>query len=360
MDFSILQQEYLWGVTLGRLVVAGVAFALSLFARPLVRRLLRRLLGARRLQDISWAQDLDDTLPSPISLVVHLGIWYGIAALLQLPTAPVNVQDLVQNGLLIAVAIAGSIVLFRLIDVGSHIAERQAEATETRLDDQLVPLGRKAAKILLVFVLAVVFVERLGYSPASLLASLSIGGLALALAAKDTVANLFGSAVLFADQPFHVGDWIVVAGTEGEIEEIGLRVTRIRQADRSLATIPNQSFTTDTVINYSVRPHRRLRHVVPFRHPGSTETVTNFIEAVRSMMASTDNIDAASVQVFLDSIQDSGLGILVQALTLSPELVAFRVTQEEVLMNVLRIAEESGIKVSFPAGTLFLHREDRD
>ena len=79
---------------------------------------------------------------------------------------------------------------------------------------------------------------------AALIAGLGIGGLALALAARDTVANFFGSLVIFTDQPFHIGDWVEVGGVEGVVEEVGMRTTRIRRFDKSLATVPNQTFTT--------------------------------------------------------------------------------------------------------------------
>ena len=129
--------------------------------------------------------------------------------------------------------------------------EQKAQQTETKLDDQLVPLARRALKIFIVSIGTVFVLQNLNYDVASLIAGLGIGGLAFALAAKDTIANLFGSATIFASRPFQIGDWVVIGGsTEGVVESVGFRSTRVRTFYNSLIGIPNAKVADAVVDNY--------------------------------------------------------------------------------------------------------------
>ncbi len=359
-DLEFLYQQYWWGVALWRLALAALLIALGLFSRPFLRFLVRGAVKAAHRTQAQWTADLIRLLPGPLSLVVHVLLWYGAGLLLSLPIEPYNVRATVMSGLLVAVAVVCTAVLFRLIDVAALSAERLAGRTATRLDDQLVPLVRKALKILLAVVVGIAIVDKLGLDVTSFVASLSIGGLALALAAKDTVANLFGSVVLFTDQPFKIGDAVSVSGTEGVIEEVGLRVTRVRQMDKSVATIPNHSFTTTKVVNYSMRTQRRIRHRVGLDYRTTPDQMQAFIVSVRTMLQEMESIDASTVLVHLEALDESSLGVLVQAFTVSPGFDAFMRAQETVLMNILRLVEVQGLSIAFPSRTVYLDRTEGD
>ena len=356
MDIPFLQQEILWGIEQWRVIAAVVLIALGILSRPLSRFLIRRFVTPRHRSDAprGWAEDAIIRLPKPLSLVLHVGLWYAAALVLNLPEEPYNVRLFVVDGLLVAVVIAITGVVFGVVDVAEKVASRWAAQTETRLDDQLIPLLQTSLKILLVMVVGIGIVDMFGYSVASLVASLSVGGLALALAAKDTVANLFGSVVLFADQPFNIGDLVDVGGTEGTIEEIGLRVTRIRRIDRSVATVPNQSFTTATVINYSKRPHRRLVTTVGLAYETRPEQIEIFVESMRVMLREMENIDPDTILVHLESLAESSLNVRVQALTSTPDFGVFMATQESVLMSILQHVEDQGLSIAYPTRTLYL------
>ena len=358
MDIQILQQEVIWGIELWRLLLAALLLLLGLLSRPLIRSTLRRVAATRQRVEAQWVMDATRLMPMPLSYVVQITLWYGVGLVLSLPEEPYNVRQIVMNGLLAAVAIAFAAVLFRTIDVVSIAASRKAAQTHTRLDDQLVPLLRSVLKVAIALVVGIGIVDKLGYSVTSLIASLSVGGLALALAAKDTVANLFGSVVVFTDQPFSVGDTVSISGTEGVVEEIGLRVTRLRQFDRSVATIPNQSFTSTTVVNYSRRTQRRIRFKVGLSYSTTPDQISVFTVSVRTMLQEMEAIDGTNVLVYLESLDDSSMGVLVQAFTTEPDLNAFMAAQEAVLMNILHLVEAQGLSIAFPSRTVYLEREN--
>src|SRR5690606_24921192 len=138
----------------------------------------------------------------------------------------------------------------------------KAESTDSKLDDQLVPLLRKAMKIFVVLVGALFLLQNLDVNVASLVAGLGIGGVAVALAAKDTIANFFGSLMIFIDRPFQIGDWVKIGETEGIVEVVGFRSTRVRTFYNSLVTVPNAHFTEAAIDNLGMREYRRTSTVL--------------------------------------------------------------------------------------------------
>lgn len=357
---QLLSTEVLWGVSVLQLALSAAVLVLSLFSRRLVRGLFGRAVVRRTLRARSqWAADLFELMPPPLGLLVQMLLWAAAVRLLVLPQDPVDVRGLAEGGLLLAAAVAITWALFRLLDVVSRYAMRSAERTATRLDDQLVPLLRKTVKVILAVVMAVSVLDKLDYEVTSLIASLSVGGLALALAAKDTIANVFGSLVVFADQPFQVGDWVDISGVEGIVEEVGIRTTRIRRFDQAVATIPNQSFTGTTIVNHSRRSVRRIRHEVGLTYDTSPEQMEMFVDSVRRMLESMPELDAGRSQAYFKAYDPSSLTVLVQTFSQSSDYGDYMAAQERVLLGVLRLADEQGLQIAFPTRTVYLENADQ-
>ena len=357
-EAGLLGNDVLWGVEVWRLLLALVLVFLGMLSRRIVRWIfggfLRRRVGQTRVQ---WDDDLVELVPRPLGLVLQVLLWFGVAFVLNLPEEPTNIRRFVINGLMAALAVACTWVGFRLLDVLARAAQRAATKTDTRLDDQLVPLLRKTLKVFLAVIVAVLVVDKMGYSVASLIASLGIGGLALALAAKDTVANFFGSVIVFTDQPFHVGDWVEFGGVEGVVEEVGMRTTRIRRFDKSLATVPNQTFTNSTIVNYSKRPMRRLRLIVGLSYETTPAQMQTFLESVRALLANTPALDSESSIVYFNEFADSSLNVFVQGFTLSTAYADFMETQEEILLEIMKLVEAQGLDIAFPTRTIYFRDE---
>ncbi|MCZ7678883.1 MAG: mechanosensitive ion channel family protein [Sandaracinaceae bacterium] len=194
----------------------------------------------------------------------------------------VGVNRVVAFGLRAAAAVSSVLIVYRLVDVVSDVMAKRAERTATKLDDQLVPLVRKSLKVVTV-VLGVIFVlQNMEVDVASLIAGVSLGGLAFTLAARDTVANLFGSLSIFADQPFQVGDWVVMQGVEGVVEEVGMRSTRVRTFYRSLVSIPNSKVADGIIDNYGARDSRRTFIKLGVQYDTTPEQMEAFCDGVRA------------------------------------------------------------------------------
>lgn len=232
----------------------------------------------------------------------------------------------------------------------------RAKHTETTFDDQLVPVIRKAAKVTVVIVGSLLIVQNLGGEVGSLLAGLGIGGAALALASKDTIANLFGSIVVFVDRPFQVGDWVEIGDHEGTIEEVGLRVTRIRTFENSLITVPNSSLTTTPIENWSRMRKRRLKLTIGVTYDSTPAQLRAGVEAIREVLRSDERISQDFVLVNFTDFGPSSLDIFVYAFTLTTRWDEYMQIREELLLEFMRRFEQLGLSFAFPSQSLYIER----
>ncbi len=355
---EILDQPVLWGLPVWRLLVALLIIFLGFLSRRIIKALFTGFLKRRALKtSVTWDDDTIELLPSPLALVTQVGLWFLALAFLMLPEEPVDIRAFVKDGLMVALSVAVTWVLFRVIDVAARLSDRAAEKTDTRLDDQVIPLLRKTLKVFLSIVIAVSVIQELGHSVTSLIASLGIGGLALALAARDTVANFFGSVVVFTDQPFHIGDWVEFGDVEGIVEEVGFRTTRVRRFDKSMVLVPNQTFTSTPITNHSVRPKRRLMFTVGLTYETSAEQLELFIARMRKRLAEDENLDQESPAVYFKELGESSLDVLIIAFTLNNEWGNFMQVQEQLLLDIMRIVDELGLELAFPTQTIYMRDE---
>ena len=356
MDF--LGQQVLWGVHWWQLGLALLLIFLGFLSKKVIRSLFGGYFKSRASStDVQWDDDVVELAAAPLAAVAQILLWYASASLINLPVEPTNVRLIVFQGLEVAIAIAVIWLFFRLLDVAALALNRHSDTTDSKLDDQLVPLLRKTLKVFVTVVVGVMVIQNLGYSVTSIIASLGIGGLALALAAKDAVANFFGSIIVFTDQPFHVGDWIEIDGLEGTVEEVGFRTTLVRTFDRSLATIPNQTFTSNTIINHSRRPMRRIKMTIGLSYESTPDELVNFKNAVRQIIESNSAFDEG-YHVYFDNFGDSSLDVLVYCFVKTSAYAEYMAAKEDLMLQIMRIVEQHGLEIAFPSRTVYLREEN--
>jgi MscS family membrane protein len=192
----------------------------------------------------------------------------------------------------------------------------------------------------------------MGYSVGSLLAGLGIGGFAVAMASKDTVANLFGSLVIFLDKPFQIGDWIEMESTEGTVEEVGLRTTRIRTFANSLVTVPNLLFTSHTVNNWSRMKKRRIKMTIGITYSTSAKKVDELVNRIRQLIENDEHIRNDFYLVNFDSFGPSSLGIFVYCFTATTNWADFLQAKQEFMLNIMDCVKELGLEFAFPTQSI--------
>lgn len=355
---SQLTGKILWGVAPWQLILATVIIFVGFASRKLVIALFARYLTslAKRTR-VTWDDDLVRLVPAPLSFAVQIGLWYCSVGLLVLPNQPIDIRKYVFQGLGAALGVAFAWAVFRLVDVFALFLSRLSNKTDSRLDDQLVPLVRKTLKLVVGITFAIMIIQNLGYSVTSLIASLGVGGLALALAARDTVANVFGSVVVFTDQPFQVGDWVEFGGIEGTVEEVGFRTTRVRRFDKSLVTVPNQMFSTTPITNHSSRNIRRISMTIGVTYETSKEKMQSLLDDLRELIKTHSGIDQGFHFVHFTEFADSSLNIQIYCFTESTVWTEFLSTREALMLRIMELVEKHDLEMAFPTRTVYFRDE---
>jgi MscS family membrane protein len=344
----LLLEGWQWlGVLL--VIIAGVV--VSRIFTAVAAASVDRVLARRRLQ-IDKGLVIAAIHPAAVFLMVLL---WGLGALwLGLPTV---VFKIYVEAIVVVAVIAFTLMTYRLTDVGSAVFERRAAATDSRFDDLLVPLIRKSLKVLIVAVGLVTIAGTVGIEIAGLLAGLGLGGLAFALAAQDTVSNLFGSVTVLLDRPFEVGDWVVVGDVEGTVEEMGFRSTRIRTFYNSLITLPNSNLIRASVDNLGARQYRRWSTRLGIAYSTPPERVDAFCDGIRELIRRHPYTRKDYYHVYFNEFGAACLEILLYVFFATPDWATELRERHRLGVDILRLAHELGVEFAFPTQTLYLREE---
>lgn len=218
----------------------------------------------------------------------------------------------------------------------------------------LIPLGGRIARVLVFLIAVLTVISQFGYPIATILAGLGIGGIAVALGAQKSLEHFFGSVSIGVDQPFRVGDWVNVGGTEGEIEAIGLRSTRIRTMDRTLLSIPNGQLAETRTENFTQRERIRFRTVVGLEYGTSAETMRAVRDGIEFVIRAHPKTWQDRVVVRFFEFGSYSLNIEVFGWVQTTDADEFRRVREELLLSVMEVVERHGAKFAFPTQTVLL------
>jgi MscS family membrane protein len=290
----------------------------------------------------------------PFGLMAMAGIWWLCLNVLGLPEEWLVVLLVAVK---VLVGIAGIWAGWRVVDLVSDFFTSKAQETLNKLDDVLVPLLRKVFKVM-VFLVGILFIlSNLNMNVTGLFAGLGLGGLAFALAAKDTIQNLFGSISVLVDQSFHVGDWVVIEDVEGTVEEVGLRSTRIRTFYDSQVVVPNSRLITATVDNMGKRRYRRFKTTLAVTYDTSSEQLEGLCEGIRELVRMNDYTRKDYYHVYFHEMADSYLGILIYVFFSTPDWGSELRERHHFLLSVMRLAETMGVQFAFPSRTVIVKKD---
>ncbi len=323
------------------LVAAGIGLrflALHLFERGLAGQPPQRAAAGSRL-----------VLKAAVGYgLVLAGLIAGLASA-NLPDAPWRLATYawrIVNTLLIIYCgvLAYSIALSA---VRAYLRRARTDGADT-MEERILPLLRDVFKLAAVVLIAALGIQVWGYSPATLLTGVGIGGLALAFAAQDTIANVFGSLVIYSDRPFKVGDWVEIDGVTGIVEEIGIRSTRVRTFDNCLVSFPNKLISSEKLHNWQAMTQRRVRFHLGISAANAPEAVERALADLRQLMGGQDLVASGMWLVYAEQLEDARLGILVQAYLSTTDHEAFLKTQEALMLAALKVLRQHGLSVALP------------
>lgn len=266
---------------------------------------------------------------------------------------PEKVLSYFLKGCEIAIAISVILVLVKVLDIICLYLEEKAKITENKFDDILVPLIRKTARFF-IYSFGIIFIgDALDINMKNILAGMGIGGIAFALAAKDTVSNLFGSFTVLVDRPFSIGDWVVINDKiEGTVVEVGLRSTRIKTFYDSVITVPNGNLTSAHIDNLGQRRYRRYSTKLTIEYGTPADKVENFCEAVRQVILKHPYTRKDYFHVYFNDLGASALEILLYVFWEVPDWSCELNERQNLLLDIMRVADDMGIGFAYPTQTL--------
>ncbi len=347
---TILNVEYWQWIGLLLAIFAGLVFDVifRFFLRAAIGRFIKQQGATENIEQIRFAI-------RPIGVVIAAVTWVLLLKLIGLP--PSAARILVGAAKIFGI-LAGTWGAWRLTDLAGEVLIDKAKHTDTKLDDVLIPLLRKTLKIFIIAIGLIYGADALNIPIGPLLASLGIGGVAFAFAAKDTVENFFGSVAVLLDRPFEVGDWVVIGSDEGTVEEIGFRSTRIRTFYNSQITVPNSNLVKAVVDNYGRREYRRWKTHIGVQYDTTPDQLVAFTEGIRELVRCHPYTRKDYFNVFLHEFADSSLNILIYVFWKVPDWPTELRERERLFIDIVRLADQIGVQFAFPTQTLHLYREE--
>jgi MscS family membrane protein len=294
-------------------------------------------------------------LGRPVGWLAAAVIWNAGASVIGLPP---QLAGVLLIGVKFFAIIAAVIAIFRLIDVLTGYISSRAATTATRFDDLLVPLVSKTLKSATICLGGLMGAQAFELPIAGLLGGLGLGGAALALASKDAVSNMIGSLNLLADRPFEIGDWVIVEGVEGTIEQVGFRSTRIRTFYNSLVTLPNSRLTTAILDNMGRRRYRRLKTSLSLGFDSHTPRVEAFCEGIRELIRRHPYTRKDYFLVYLNQIAEKSLDVQVDCFFESPDLPTELRERHRLMLDILALGDR--LRIRFTAAPPTHHHGPAD
>ena len=329
-------------------LAATIGFLLAGPTQALLKKLVSKT--DTELDDI-----LVDSLRGPIVLLI------GVAAsrlMLRWIALPGPAEQFVVDLQRATAVVAFFWILLRVISVLQQALPVSTWGATHPALRSLIPLGARVARLLVVVLGALSVVASFGYPIATLLAGLGIGGIAVALGAQKSLEHFFGSVSIGIDQPFRVGDWVIVDGVEGEVEAIGLRSTRVRTLERTVVSFPNGRLADSRAENFGPRDRIRLRTVFGLEYRTSASQMQQIRDQVEAMLKSHPKTWPNRVVVRFFQFGTSTLEVEAFCWIETPDVDEFRRIREEHLLGIMRIVEAAGASFAFPTQTVMLRQDD--
>ncbi len=289
-------------------------------------------------------------LETPAGVFVGLlGIFCALNAL--------KLSELARYYVDLAATVSFSLVIFWgvLLAANALLDHLREVAINRNLDiAPFMPWIKKALITLFVVFGILLIAQSLGADVKAFLAGLGIGGLAFALAAQDTLSNLFGSVVVALDQPFRIGEAVQIGTISGTVEDIGLRSTKIRKGDMSLVVMPNKTVATESVNNQSRFTQRSVDQAIGLPYDTAPEKVTAVLDDIRQIILREEEVAPSSVLVYFRSFGASSLDVWFTYLTKGPDFQKSMALRERINLAIMRAVAARGLALALPAQTVVL------
>jgi MscS family membrane protein len=330
----------------------AVILLLGLVFRSIMRGVLGLCLRISSRSSMKWNSVLIQELTAPLALLGASVFW--LVAVYGLRFSD-RVQSFFHNTIFVLICYALIWTLYRLTHVLHLYLVEYAKRTDNNFDEQLVNLITRTLKVVVLVTGVLMALQNMGVQVFSVLAGLGIGGLAVALAAKDTLANFFGSIMIMVDRPFRVGHYIKVKDQEGTVEAIGFRSTKIRTPYNSLVSIPSSELSLASVDNLGMRQFRRVRTTLGITYDATPRQITEFVEGIKRIIGANPKCTPNCLVNFTE-FNSSSLDILVNFFLDVPDVASEAEEKQKIYLEIMQLAQQVGVSFAFPSQSLYVEK----
>ena len=329
--------------------------------RLFISKLLFRLFGKDNSDNDN--KKFNSLLKKPLQYFLTLLVLYFSVKFISLPESlnsteegSLNLAKYFDKGFNFLLLITIFWTINRSIDFVGYKLKNKALETESKVDDQLIPFAIDIAKVLTI-VLGVVMIlgNVFDVNVTALVTGLGIGGVAFALASKESLENLLGSFTIFFDKPFTVGDTVTLGGVTGTVEKVGFRSTRIRTFDKSVVTVPNKNIISTELDNLGARPVRRVKFNIGLTYDTSVENIKNIVDDIQKLIDDHPMTNQEGKVRFLN-FGASSLDIMVLYYVDSPDWEVLIDAQQKINFQIIDIVNKYKCEFAFPSTSVYIEK----
>ena len=286
-----------------------------------------------------------------------------VIEVLDIASSSLQLNPYLYNYITVGFRLSGCVALvfgfLKAVEILHEYLTKIVARTDNQMDDQLLPVVVRVLNILVIGTGVVYALTIFDIDLTAILAGLSVGALALALAAQDTVKNFLGSVTVFIDKPFKIGDYVKVNGVEATVESVGIRSTRLRTPDRSLVTIPNGELSNMTIDNLGERNLRRWKTVLGLTYDSKPEAIQNLCQSVKELYARSEHVDIENSSVHLHTLNSSSIDVLLliymDANSYDDELDI----REQLIFEIMDLVAKEGLSFAFPSQSVYIESQPK-
>jgi MscS family membrane protein len=322
---------------------------MRIIALPVLRRVFRPVID----QQDDW---LLVGLMGPLRGLMALAVLEATISFLRLPLFARQFWYYTGGGL--AIVLAGWLFV-RMVHVSGRILGRGLERRGGADATAVIRLCERTLSVITFGIVVVLLLKGAGLikDVTTLVAGVSVGGIAIAFAAQKTLENLFGGISIIFDKTIRVGDACKIGNQSGTVEDIGLRSTRLRTDDRTVLWVPNSQLSAMTIENFGMREKMFFHHVIGIRRKTTAQQMRALLDAIRTLLSADTRLESSTIGVRLIRFAPSSLDIEIAAYVTTLDGTKFLQTQEDLLLRIMDTIEANGTAAAFPTQTLYLERE---
>ncbi|MCS7019128.1 MAG: mechanosensitive ion channel family protein [Cytophagales bacterium] len=308
----------------------------------------------KRADQADFADNYIVPVASPLVMATAL---FALNTFLPALHLPIAYMRYVYPTLTVIWVVQFATVIYKSVNLIGYYVEKIYKKNNWNYNEQLALLFKRILRVLIVFVTVVYLLQYIfNLNVAGVIAGLSIGGLAVALAAQDTLKNLFGSVMIFLDKPFKIGDWIIGDRVDGRVEYIGFRSTQIRTFANSVTVIPNGRLADLTLENMGMRQKHRFRTMISIVYSTPPDLIFAYVEGLRTMATAHPHIEPDDVLITLFDFTDSAIQIRFQVFINVTDIKQELMIREELILHIIRLAAALGVQFAFPSTSLYVEK----